>query len=346
MPSLRIGLAQLNTVVGDIDGNASRIIELMDQANAAGCDIVAFPELAITGYPPEDLLLRSGFVDDVRAALDRIIAASSSCTTVVGFVEQGLASRESADPGEVTKTSRAVEGPVLFNAAAVLSNGSLDGVYRKRELPNYSVFDEARYFVAGEGPVPVFEVQGVRFGVSICEDAWIEGGPIAELGSRSVQLVVNINASPFNVGKSQERAAVVAERAREAAAPIAYVNQVGGQDELVFDGDSMVMSANGVLLARASRFVEELCVVDVDLNDANLAAERPRIDQGTYYQTKDRYHLAIQGQYEYTVGGESVIVKPGTLLWFNNKLMHGTQNVGDCTRITFVFDVPHNKKNP
>jgi NAD+ synthase (glutamine-hydrolysing) len=279
VPSLRIGLAQLNTVVGDIDGNASRIIELMDRANASGCDIVAFPELAITGYPPEDLLLRSGFVDDVRAALDRIIAASSSCTAVVGFVEQGLASRESADPGEVTKTSQAVVRPVLFNAAAVMSNGSLDGVYRKRELPNYSVFDEARYFVSGDGPIPVFEAQGVRFGVSICEDAWIEDGPIAELGSRSVQLVVNINASPFNVGKSQARAAVVAERAREAAAPIAYVNQVGGQDELVFDGDSMVMSANGVLLARASRFVEDLCVVDIDIANADLATERPPIDQ-------------------------------------------------------------------
>ncbi len=279
MPSLRIGLAQLNTVVGDIDGNASRIIELMDRANASGCDIIAFPELAITGYPPEDLLLRSGFVDDVRAALDRIIAASGSCTAVVGFVEQGLASRESADHGEVTKTSQAVEHPVLFNAAAVMSNGSLDGVYRKRELPNYSVFDEARYFVSGDGPIPVFEVQGVRFGVSICEDAWIADGPIAELGSRSVQLVVNINASPFNVGKSQARAAVIAERAREAAAPIAYVNQVGGQDELVFDGDSMVMSANGVLLARASRFVEDLCIVDIDIANADLATERPSIDQ-------------------------------------------------------------------
>jgi NAD+ synthase (glutamine-hydrolysing) len=279
VPSLRIGLAQLNTVVGDIDGNASRIIELMDRANASGCDIVAFPELAITGYPPEDLLLRSGFVDDVRVALDRIIAASSSCTAVVGFVEQGSASRESADHGEVTKTSQAVERPVLFNAAAVMSNGSLDGVYRKRELPNYSVFDEARYFVSGDGPIPVFEAQGVRFGVSICEDAWIKDGPIAELGSRSVQLVVNINASPFNVGKSQARAAVVAERAREAAAPIAYVNQVGGQDELVFDGDSMVMSANGVLLARASRFVEDLCVVDIDIANADVATERPSIDQ-------------------------------------------------------------------
>jgi NAD+ synthase (glutamine-hydrolysing) len=223
--------------------------------------------------------LRSGFVDDVRAALDRIIVASSSCTTIVGFVEQGSASRGTADHGEVTASAQAVGRPVLFNAAAVISSGSLRGVYRKRELPNYSVFDEARYFVAGDGPVPVFESHGVRFGVSICEDAWTEGGPIAELGAQDVQLVVNINASPFNVGKSQERAAVVADRAREASAMIAYVNQVGGQDELVFDGDSMVMSADGVVLARAPRFVEDLYVVDVDIDQADAVIERSHIDQ-------------------------------------------------------------------
>ena len=280
MPSLRVGLAQLNTVVGDIDGNTSRIIELMTKASALGSDIVAFPELAITGYPPEDLLLRSGFVRDVRAALDRIIAASGSCTVIVGFVEQGAAAREiDADHGEVTASALAVGRPVLFNAAAVITSGSLQGVYRKRELPNYSVFDEARYFAAGDGPVPVFDAQGVRFGVSICEDAWTESGPIAELGKHDVQLVVNINASPFNVGKSQERAAVVADRAREASATIAYVNQVGGQEELVFDGDSMVMAANGTLIARAPRFVEDLYVVDVDVDHEVSAVERPHIEQ-------------------------------------------------------------------
>jgi len=280
VPSLRVGLAQLNTVVGDIDGNTSRIIELMTQAAALGCDIVAFPELAITGYPPEDLLLRSGFVRDVRAALDRIIAASASCTAIVGSVEQGAASRGAdADHGEVTASAQAVGRTVLFNTAAVIAGGSLQGVYRKRELPNYSVFDEARYFAAGDGPVPVFDAQGVRFGVSICEDAWTESGPIAELGKHNVQLVVNINASPFNVGKSQERAAVVADRARETSATIAYVNQVGGQDELVFDGDSMVMAANGTLLARAPRFVEDLYVVDVEVDHEVAAVERPPIEQ-------------------------------------------------------------------
>jgi NAD+ synthase (glutamine-hydrolysing) len=286
VPSLRVGLAQLNTVVGDIDGNTSRIIDVMTNASALGCDIVAFPELAITGYPPEDLLLRSGFVSDVSAALDRIIAASGSCTVIVGFVEQGAKSRGiDADHGEVTASAEAVGRPVLFNAAAVIAGGSLHGVYRKRELPNYSVFDEARYFAAGDGPVPVFDVRGVRFGVSICEDAWTESGPIAELGKHDVQLVVNINASPFNVGKSQERAAVVADRAREASTTIAYVNQVGGQDELVFDGDSMVMAENGTLLARAPRFVEDLYVVDVEVDHEVAAVERPQIDQSGIAET-------------------------------------------------------------
>ena len=286
MPSLRVGLAQLNTVVGDIDGNASRIIELMARASTLGCDLVAFPELAITGYPPEDLLLRSGFVDDVRAALDRIISASDACTTVVGFVEQGFTSRAvEADHGEVTAELPSAGRPALFNAAALVSNGSLHGVYRKRELPNYSVFDEQRYFVSGDGPIPVFETQGVRFGVSICEDAWTENGPIAELGRQGVDVVVNINASPFNVGKSQERAKVVAERAREASAAIVYVNQVGGQDELVFDGDSMVVSSDGMLLARAPRFVEDLYLVDIDIESAFERPSSPSIELTGIAQT-------------------------------------------------------------
>lgn len=279
MPSLRVGLAQLNTVVGDIDGNTTRIIELMARATEFGCDIVAFPELAITGYPPEDLLLRSGFVDDVRTALDRIVSASDSTTAIIGFVEQGSAShRSDVDHGEVTESAPEAGRAVLFNAAAVVANGAVSGIYRKRELPNYSVFDEARYFVPGDGPVPTFEAHGLRFGVSICEDAWTHDGPIAALGREGVDLVININASPFNVGKSQERAAVVSERAREASTTIAYVNQVGGQDELVFDGDSMVVAPDGTVLARAPRFVEDLFIVDVEFAHANERANRPSID--------------------------------------------------------------------
>jgi NAD+ synthase (glutamine-hydrolysing) len=276
VPRLRVGLAQLNTVVGDIDGNTGRILEQIDRATVAGCDIVAFPELALTGYPPEDLLLRSGFVNDVEQALGRIVAATGSCFVVVGSVATGTASKaHSANHGESTQKHADVGRPVLLNAAAVCANGELLGMYCKRELPNYSVFDEARYFVPGDGPVPVFELNGFRFGVSICEDAWTEGGPIAQLGEQGVDVVININASPFNVGKAEERARVIADRAIEANAPIVYVNQVGGQDELVFDGDSMVMSANGTLLARAPRFREDLFVIDLDLdgNDGSFSSE-------------------------------------------------------------------------
>ena len=278
MPTLRVGLAQLNTVVGDIDGNASRIIELIAEASASGCDVVAFPELAITGYPPEDLLLRSGFVADVGHALERIVASTGTCAAIVGYVEQGSETRSGTDDhGEEATGGRSASRPALYNAAAVCRDGSLIGSYRKRELPNYSVFDEARYFVPGEGPVDVFDVNGVKFGVSICEDAWTAGGPIAELGRQNALFVVNINASPFNVGKSEERATVIAERAKESSATIVYVNQVGGQDELIFDGDSLVMSPAGSLLARAPRFVEDLYFVDLEFPEVRLVTDRSPI---------------------------------------------------------------------
>ena len=278
MPTLRVGLAQLNTVVGDIDGNTSRIIELIAEANASGCDVVAFPELAITGYPPEDLLLRPGFVADVGHALERIVASTGTCTAIVGYVEQGSQTRSGNDDhGEEAKGGSSATRSVLYNAAAVCRDGSLIGNYRKRELPNYSVFDEARYFVPGEGALDVFDVNGVKFGVSICEDAWTAGGPIAELGRQNTQLVISINASPFSVGKSQERVTVIAERAKEASATIVYVNQVGGQDELVFDGDSLVMSPVGSLLARAPRFVEDLYVVDLEFSDVGSAISQSTI---------------------------------------------------------------------
>lgn len=276
MSTLRVGLAQLDTVVGDIDGNTDRIIETMARAEELGCDLLVLPELAITGYPPEDLLLRSGFVADARAALDRIVAASRRCTTVVGFPEAGVADAEGgADHREVIGDSGPVGRPVLFNAAAVCVDGSLAGTYRKRELPNYSVFDEERYFVAGDGPLPLFRVRGVPFGVSICEDAWTADGPIAGLGAGGARLVVNLNASPFNLGKAQQRGDVIAARAREAGSVVVYVNQVGGQDELVFDGDSMVIAPDGSVLARAPRFVEDLFVVDVDVEGPPTSDDAP-----------------------------------------------------------------------
>ena len=237
MPTIRVGLAQINPVVGDLPGNVARIIAAMADAESRGCDVLALPELAVTGYPPEDLLLRPSFVRDNVAALDEVVAGSGRCVTIVGFVDPG------ADPG------------LIHNAAAVCAGGRLLGVYRKRKLPNYSVFDEQRYFAPGSDGLQLFAVAGVSVGVSICEDAWAADGPVDRLGKGGASLVVNINASPYNSGKAESRLRIVEARAAQSGATIAYVNQVGGQDELVFDGDSMVVAPDGAVLARAPRAI-------------------------------------------------------------------------------------------
>ena len=232
-------------MVGDLEGNSDRIIEAMKAAEADRCDLVAFPELAVTGYPPEDLLLKPAFVDDNRGALDRIAAASGRGAALVGFVDQ--------------------VGDQLFNAVAVCSEGRVVGVYRKRELPNYEVFDERRYFAPGSGPVELFGIGGVRVAATICEDAWVVDGPLADAGRAGAELIVNINGSPFHAGKQRERETVLADRAREAGCPIVYVNLVGGQDELVFDGGSQVIDASGAVVSRVDRFVDEVFVTAVDV---------------------------------------------------------------------------------
>ena len=203
-----------------------------------------FPELAVTGYPPEDLLLKPGFVGDNRRALDRVAQASGSCAAVVGFVDVG---RD------------------LHNAAAVCAFGQVQAVYHKRNLPNYAVFDEQRYFAPGTGASPLVEVAGVRVGVSICEDAFSPTGPIATQAAGGAELVVNINASPYYANRLAERERMLATRASDASCALVYVNQVGGQDELVFDGASMVFDAHGELLARAGQFSEETLVCDVEV---------------------------------------------------------------------------------
>jgi len=253
---IRLGLAQINSIVGDLDGNVEQIIAAIAQAEADQCDLVAFPELALTGYPPEDLLLRPSFIRDTRAALDRVIAASNRTVVILGLPE-------AAD----------VDSDGLFNSAAVCVDRRLVGMYRKRSLPNYSVFDEQRYFVAGDEPPQLFAIGGVTVGVSICEDAWSADGPIAALGRAGASLIVNINASPYNSGKASARERVLGLRAREAGATIAYVNQVGGQDELIFDGDSMVVDASGTVLARAPQFRSGLHIIDLDIADATGVTE-------------------------------------------------------------------------
>ncbi len=255
MATLRIGLAQCNVVVGDLAGNARRAVDLIEAAAAAGCDLVAFPELTVTGYPPEDLLLKPRFVADGLAVLSEVAAATADgCAAVVGFVD-----------GE--------PGGALYNAAAVCAGGAVVGVYHKRRLPNYAVFDEERYFEEGTHALSLFGVAGVRVGVSVCEDAWWPGGSMWEQGVGGAELIVNINASPYHRGKLREREAVVAERAAEAGCPVVYVNLVGGQDELVFDGASLVVGTDGTVLARAPQFEEVLLTVDVDVPARPVAAD-------------------------------------------------------------------------
>jgi NAD+ synthase (glutamine-hydrolysing) len=250
MARVRVALAQLNLVVGDLDGNVERIVGALKAAEGDGCDLVALPELAVTGYPPEDLLLKAAFVADNRRALDRIVAASGRCAAVVGFVDH--------------------DGDDLYNAAAVCADGRLVGVYRKRRLPNYEVFDERRYFRAGHGPPALFRIGGRTVGVTICEDAWSADGPVADAGRAGAELIVNINGSPFHAGKMGEREQTLAARAVEAGAPIAYVNLVGGQDELVFDGGSLVMDASGEVVTRAPQFEEVVFVTDLDVPERTV----------------------------------------------------------------------------
>jgi NAD+ synthase (glutamine-hydrolysing) len=244
MARLRVALGQINTHVGDLDGNVDRVLAALQEAEAQDCDMLVLPELALCGYPPEDLLLKPRFVADNRVALERIAAATGRCAVVVGFVD---AARD------------------LHNAAAVCAFGQVQAVYHKRLLPNYAVFDEQRYFAPGTTRPQLLLIGGVRVGVSICEDAFSPTGPIATLAAGGAELVVNINASPYYAGRLPERERMLATRAADASCTLVYVNQVGGQDELVFDGASMVFDANGDLLVRAPQFDETTTICDVDV---------------------------------------------------------------------------------
>lgn len=239
---LRIGMAQLNTTVGDLEGNTRRISEAIDRAREAGVDIVCFPELSIPGYPPEDLLLKPDFVRGNLAALDEITARTRGITAVVGFVDRGNH---------------------LYNAAAVLSDGQRVGVYHKQRLPNYGVFDEKRYFHPGRR-APVYVIGGVPVGVTICEDIWFPGGPCQAEAAAGALVIININGSPYHAGKWRQRAEMLRTRARDYGVVLCYNNLVGGQDELVFDGMGMVFDHAGQLLARGKQFEEDLVVCDVD----------------------------------------------------------------------------------
>ena len=258
MGPVRVAACQINTVVGDLEGNADRILDALAQAEEGGADLAVFPELTVTGYPPEDLLSRPAFVADNLAVFDQIAEASGPCAAVIGYVDTDGSGR-------------------LYNAVALCAEGRVLGRYVKRRLPNYGVFDERRWFTPGRGPVARYLVAGVPIGISICEDMWFAGGPMADQARAGAGLLVNLNASPYSRGRRDERLAVLSERVAETGCAIVYVNQVGGQDELVFDGASLVMGVDGSVLASAAQFSEQVLLVDLDIEgpDGIRRGQRP-----------------------------------------------------------------------
>jgi NAD+ synthase (glutamine-hydrolysing) len=263
---LRIALCQMNATVGDLEGNAKSIAAGIAAAKDTGAQLVLFPELALTGYPPEDLLLREHFLSDTGAHLRELAAATQDIVAIVGFPERIEGAPRTPEPGS--------PGPVeavLYNAAAVLADGSMQAVYRKLHLPNYGVFDEQRYFKAGDPRGLTLLVAGTSVGVTVCEDLWVPGAPASAEAEAGAKLIVNVSASPYHTGKGLERESLFAERARETAAHVAFCAMVGGQDELVFDGHSFVLDPTGATIARARQFEQDLLVCDIPC-DANAGS--------------------------------------------------------------------------
>jgi NAD+ synthase (glutamine-hydrolysing) len=242
--TIRIALAQINCTVGDLKGNCRKILENAKKAERYGADLVSFPELAVTGYPPEDLLLKPKFVEDNVVAVRELSRSIRNIVAVVGFVDKGRRG--------------------IYNSAAVISAGEIKGIYHKMRLPNYAVFDEKRYFNSGKNPL-VFLIGGHPFGVTICEDIWLPGGPTAAQARYGARFICNINASPYHMGKIRLREDILRAQARDNNVIMSYTNLVGGQDELVFDGQSMVIDKDGTLLARAEAFKEDLLIVDINV---------------------------------------------------------------------------------
>ena len=272
MRRLRIGMAQINTTVGDFKGNTQKIMEAVTQARSLEVDLLTFPELAICGYPPEDLLFKPQFIEENLKSLERVINGSSGLTIVVGFVDKK---------------------DDIYNAAAVIHDGKLRGVYHKIYLPNYGVFDEHRYFRAGN-ECPVYIIAGVGVGITICEDIWHEAGPATAQAYTGAEVIVNISASPYHFSKGNVRERMLAARASDNIVILAYNNLVGAQDELVFDGNSMIMDEKGQLIARGKQFEEDLIVADLDVesvlrtrrNDPGWKKGAPLLEEQGWHKTK------------------------------------------------------------
>ena len=268
--TIRITGAQCSFSVGAIQENKETILNCFEEAESVESDIVIFPELAITGYPPEDLLLRESFIGKNFAVLEEIAAFSSHTSGVIGFVDR---KNDSHNQDNNKRT--------IANAAAIVQNGDVRGIYHKSFLPNYSVFDEARYFSKGTEPNTLFWYDDIAIGINICEDIWIEDGPAEEQVKQGASLIININASPYDIHKSETRKEIVMKKALKLNVPIIYLNMVGGQDELVFDGGSFVVNDLGEIIYQASSFKEEVFHLDIDLktnkqNDTSSLIIRPK----------------------------------------------------------------------
>ncbi|GJL56565.1 MAG: NAD+ synthase [Nitrospirales bacterium] len=265
MQTFRIAMVQMNPILGDLDGNAQAICRWLKEARKAKADVVVFPELAVTGYPPEDLLLKPRFLYDANRMMERIVKQSYGLSAVVGCLTGNYHNDE--PPTQIVPTALSH----LYNAATVMADRQVYGTYRKRYLPNYGVFDERRYFHPGH-KIPVFVMNGIVVGINICEDIWYPDGPArvqALVGD--ADLILNINASPYQSGKGQNRERMLAVRARQNGIPVSYTNMVGGQDELVFDGNSMIVSEEGQVIARGKAFEEDFLVTDLCLGRSTRA---------------------------------------------------------------------------
>jgi NAD+ synthase (glutamine-hydrolysing) len=279
LQKIRVGIAQVNSTVGDLSGNTRKIMEFIDQAKSLGVDLLTFPELAITGYPPEDLLLKPQFIKQNKEKLNKIIEHCSDIAVVVGFVDS--------------------DGDI-YNAAAVIYNKKLVGVYHKFYLPNYGVFDENRYFQAGQ-ECPVFIIYGIGMGITICEDMWYEAGPALVQAYAGAKVLINISASPYHAGKGLFRERMLATRASDSMAIVVHNNLVGGQDELVFDGNSLIINEKGEVIARGKQFEEDFVVFDLDvesvfrsqLRDPRRRKETPwvreKLEQATKIEVSREY---------------------------------------------------------
>ena len=263
---LRITGAQLSFTVGAIQENKSKILNTLEEAEKINSDIVVFPELCVTGYPPEDLLLRESFVGKNFAVLEEIAEFSGRTSGVIGFVDRSL---EEQTMDNVDRN--------ITNAAAIVQNGDVKGIYHKCYLPNYSVFDEARYFAKGTKPEEIFWYEDIAVGINICEDIWINNGPAEEQVKKGASLIININASPFDINKTESRKVNVRDKAKKLKVPILYLNMVGGQDELVFDGGSFLVDAEGNIIYEARQFSEEIFSFDLELEIKNVKSENKLI---------------------------------------------------------------------